>query len=133
MPVNWGGNFIFPETALCRSTKPSGPQASLDSEKPWICTYLEIDPDGVTDGHGGEAVLLDGEVVVGSTTSVAYGHSVGKILAFAYLKPFAAAKDGTELQVVIAGEARAARVRHQPAYDPKSLLPRTDAAQLEQA
>lgn len=106
-------------------------QASLESDLPWICAYLEIDPDGVVDGHGGEAILLDGKVV-GSTASVAYGHSVGKILAFAYIKPHAA-DDGTELEVVIAGEPRPARVRHQPAYDPKSLLPRTDEAQLEQA
>ncbi|MEM9129594.1 MAG: FAD-dependent oxidoreductase, partial [Pseudomonadota bacterium] len=54
----------------------------------WICAYLEIDPNGVHDGHGGEAVRLNGEVV-GSTASVTYGHSVGKILAFAYIKPHA--------------------------------------------
>jgi dimethylglycine dehydrogenase len=44
---------------------------------------------GAHDGHGGEAVLLDGEVV-GSTASVAFGHTVGTILAFAYIKPEAA-------------------------------------------
>jgi dimethylglycine dehydrogenase len=33
--------------------------------------------------------MLDGKVV-GSTASVAYGHTVGSILAFAYLKPHAA-------------------------------------------
>ena len=59
-------------------------------------------------GHGGEAVRLNGEVV-GSTASVAYGHSVGKILAFAYIKPHAATP-GTELEIVIAGEPRAGRV-----------------------
>ena len=52
-----------------------------------------------SDGHGGEAVLHDGEVV-GSTASVAYGHTVGKILAFAYIKPHAA-EPGTALEVVI--------------------------------
>ena len=30
---------------------------------PWLCAYLEIEPDGITDGHGGEAVLLEGDVV----------------------------------------------------------------------
>ncbi len=92
---------------------------------PWICAYLEIAPDGVDDGHGGEAVLHDGRVV-GSTASVAYGHSVGKVLAFAYIAP-AAAVPGTALEVVIAGEPRAAKVLGAPAYDPESLLPRVDA------
>ncbi|MGI9408392.1 MAG: FAD-dependent oxidoreductase [Hyphomicrobiaceae bacterium] len=99
-------------------------QTSLDSDLPWICAYLSVDPDGAEDGHGGEAVLLDGRVV-GSTASVAYGHTVGTILAFAYIKPHAA-KPGTELEVVIAGEPRPARVLGEPAYDPQSLLPRTD-------
>ena len=70
-------------------------------------------------------MLLDGKGV-GSTASVAFGHGVGKILAFAYLKP-AAAKPGTALEVVIAGQPRAARVSAAPAYDPESLKPRTDA------
>ena len=91
---------------------------------PWVCAYLEIEPDGEEDGHGGEAVLHEGKVV-GSTASVAYGHSVGKILAFAYIKPHAAKPD-TDLQVVIAGQPRRARVLAEPAYDPQSLLPRTD-------
>ncbi len=101
-------------------------QASLDGDLPWVCAYLSIDPDGVVDGHGGEAVLLNGEVV-GSTASVAYGHSVGTILAFAYIKPRAAAP-GTDLEVVIAGEARPARVLGEPAYDPENSKPRTDAS-----
>ncbi|MEM9319739.1 MAG: FAD-dependent oxidoreductase [Pseudomonadota bacterium] len=94
--------------------------------KPWHCAYLEISPDGEIDGHGGEAVLHDGRVV-GSTASVAYGPSVGKILAFAYIRPDAAAP-GTNLDVVIHGQNRTARVLGAPAYDPDSLLPRMDAA-----
>jgi len=100
-------------------------QQSLESELPWICAYLQIEPDGAVDGHGGEAVLLDGQVV-GSTASVAYGHTVGKVLAFAYIIPHAA-EPGTVLEVVIAGEPRPAVVLGEPAYDPQSLLPRTDA------
>lgn len=92
---------------------------------PWICAYLEIEPDGAIDGHGGEAVLLNG-VVVGTTSSVAYGHAVEKILAFAYVKQSAAAP-GTDLEVVIHGSPRAARVLGAPAYDPQSLRPRADA------
>ncbi|MEM9104924.1 MAG: FAD-dependent oxidoreductase [Pseudomonadota bacterium] len=106
-------------------------QVSLDGDMPWICAYLEIEPDGIEDGHGGEAVLLDGSVV-GSTASVAYGHTVSKILAFAYIKPHAAAA-GTRLTVLVAGEPRDATVLGEPAYDPESLLPRTDAALTEAA
>jgi hypothetical protein len=76
------------------------------------------------DGHGGEAVLLDG-AVVGSTASVAYGHTVGKILAFAYIKPEAAVP-GTRLEVALSLDylrgagghgghgARGVRIRHPP-------------------
>jgi dimethylglycine dehydrogenase len=91
---------------------------------PWICTYMAIDTDGVCDGHGGEAVLRDGEVV-GSTSSIVYGHSVGKVLAFAYVKPHAAAP-GTELEVVVMNAPRRAIVLGEAAYDPENNLPRGD-------
>ena len=94
------------------------------AELPWVCAYLEIEPDGVADGHGGEAVLLEGRVV-GSTASVAYGPAVGKVLAFAYVKP-EAAEPGCALEVVIHGEKRAAKVLGEPAYDPESRKPRAD-------
>ena len=100
-------------------------QESLNGDFPWICAYLEIEPDGIVDGHGGEAVLHKGKVV-GSTASVVYGHTVRKILAFAYIKP-SAAKAGTNLKVVIAGQERDAKILGEPAYDPQSTLPRTDA------
>ncbi|MEM9784405.1 MAG: FAD-dependent oxidoreductase, partial [Pseudomonadota bacterium] len=103
-----------------------GRDPTLNEDLPWICAYLAIEPNGEVDGHGGEAVLLGGEVV-GSTASVAYGHTVGLILAFAYVTP-RAAEFGTRLEVVIHGAPRAARVLSAPAYDPESLLPRTDAA-----
>ena len=102
-------------------------QASLDaSEMPWVCAYLVIEPEGDEDGHGGEAVLMDGDVV-GSTSSVAFGPTVGKILAFAYIKPRAATA-GQPLEVVIQGKPRKAVVADQPLYDPESRLPRVDAA-----
>ena len=106
------------------ATRASAEEAEAGNLK-WICAYLAIEPDGIEDGHGGEAVRMNGQVV-GSTASVAYGHSVGKILAFAYIKP-AAATPGTELEVLVAGEPRAAVVLGEAAYDPQSLLPRTDA------
>ncbi|WP_170598936.1 FAD-dependent oxidoreductase [Ruegeria arenilitoris] len=103
-----------------------GKDRTLNPDLRWVCAYLEIEPDGQNDGHGGEAVLLDGKVV-GSTASVAYGHTVGKILAFAYVKPQANVP-GTEVQVVIAGVPRRGRILGAPAYDPHSVLPRTDTA-----
>ncbi|MEO0386633.1 MAG: glycine cleavage T C-terminal barrel domain-containing protein, partial [Pseudomonadota bacterium] len=102
-----------------------GRDATLAPAPRWICAYLAIAPDGHVDGHGGEPVLQDGRVV-GATASVAYGPTVGKILAFAYLHP-SAADPGTTLQVLIHGAPRAARVLGAPAYDPDSLKPRTDA------
>jgi len=99
-------------------------EKSAQEPLPWLCAYLEIDPNGIEDGHGGEAVI-SGNQVVGSTSSVTYGHSVGKILAFAYIKP-TAAEPGTQLQVNIAGQARNAVVLDKPAYDPISVKPRTD-------
>ncbi|WP_170460164.1 FAD-dependent oxidoreductase [Ruegeria arenilitoris] len=103
-----------------------GKDRTLNPDLRWVCAYLEIEPDGQNDGHGGEAVLLNGQVV-GSTASVAYGHTVGKILAFAYVKPQANVP-GTEVQVVIAGAPRRGRILGAPAYDPQSLRPRTDTA-----
>ena len=102
-----------------------GRDKTLNTDLPWVCVYLEIEPDGHADGHGGEAVLHNGRVV-GSTASVAYGPTVGKILAFAYVKP-EAAEPGTALEVIIHGSPRAARVLAAPAYDPNSLKPREDA------
>ncbi len=102
-----------------------GSDRSPNETLPWVCAYLEIEPDGIADGHGGEAVMLDG-AVVGSTTSVAYSPTVGKILAFAYIKP-EAAEPNTSLDVVIHGTPRAARVLAEPAYEPESLKPRMDS------
>ncbi|MEM7189413.1 MAG: FAD-dependent oxidoreductase [Pseudomonadota bacterium] len=98
---------------------------SLAGPLPWTCAYLEVEPNGIEDGNGGEAVL-DGGRVVGSVSSIAFGPTVGKILAFAYIQP-GSALPGHALEVVIAGEPRAAVVLDEPAYDPQSLLP-CDAA-----
>ena len=102
-----------------------GRDLTLNTDLPWVCAYLEIEPDGIADGHGGEAVLHKNQVV-GSTASIVFGPTVGKILAFAYIKP-KTATPGTELQVVIHGKPRNARVLGKPAYDPESGKPRMDA------
>ena len=122
----------LPEADVMRFVKPDkgyflgreATLASMEGERPWQCVYLEIEPDGEIDGHGGEAVLMDG-ALVGSTSSVTYGHTVGKVLAFAYVKPEAAAP-GTALEVNLMGTLRQACVLGQPVYDPESRLPRAD-------
>lgn len=91
----------------------------------WICAYLEIEPDGIEDGHGGEPIIMDGKIV-GATASVAYGHTVGKILAFAFIDP-AANVPGKEIEVIVAGETRKGKLLGEAAYDPMSKLPRVDA------
>ena len=96
-------------------------QAAIARPLRWQCVYLEIDGDGVHDGHGSEAVLLSGERV-GATSSVAWGHRVQKLLAFAYVRPDCA-DPGTSLEVVIMGEPRAARVLADAAYDPENWVP----------
>ena len=105
--------------------KSATQRSAAATRLPWMCVYLDIEPDGIADGHGGEAVLLNGEPV-GATSSIAYCHTVGRILAFAYVKP-EAATPGQALEVVIMNAARKARVLDEPAHDPQSLLPRTDA------
>ncbi|MGE0653533.1 MAG: glycine cleavage T C-terminal barrel domain-containing protein, partial [Alphaproteobacteria bacterium] len=91
----------------------------------FVCVYLEVADDGMSDGNGGEAVLAGGKQI-GTVSSIAYGHGVGKLLAFAYVKP-EYAEPGTKLDVVVMGTTRAAKVLGEPAYDPESLKPRTDA------
>ena len=105
-------------------TRESAKQDDAGS-MPWICAYLEIEPDGEEDGHGGEAVLIN-DKVIGSTASVAYGHTVGKILAFAFIKQEHNVAD-TEVEVIIAGKSRQGKILGQAAYDPQSVLPRTDS------
>ena len=98
-------------------------QVSAEQTLPWICVYLEVEADGKNDGNGGEAVLMNGQVV-GSIASIVFGHTVGKILAFSYVKP-EAAETGQPLEVIIAGVARSAIVRDVPLYDPDGILPKT--------
>jgi len=99
-------------------------RASAVAKLKWVCAYLEIEPDGINDGHGGEPVIVAGKKV-GSLASVAYSHTYGKILAFAFIKPQAAVP-GTELQVVIAGKPRVGCILADAVYDPQSKLPRMD-------
>ncbi|MEM7197381.1 MAG: glycine cleavage T C-terminal barrel domain-containing protein [Pseudomonadota bacterium] len=54
---------------------------------------------------------------------MAYGHRVGKIVAFAYIDPNYA-KAGQQLDVMINAKMRKAVVSIEPAYDADNHLPR---------
>ena len=52
---------------------------------------------------------------------MAFGHAVGKLLAFAYIRP-QDAEPGTMLEAMINGEKRAAKVLEFAVYDPKNQV-----------
>jgi 4-methylaminobutanoate oxidase (formaldehyde-forming) len=59
-----------------------------------LCTFAI---DGFAPLHGGEAILIGGEVV-GSTSSVGYGHHLGKTIAFGYVPAGIAAERGFAIE-----------------------------------
>ena len=71
-----------------------------------------------SDIRGGEPVLV-GDSVIGVTTSGAYGHTVGKQLIFAYVKPEYGTSNST-FEIEILGERYQADVLSEPLYDPKN-------------
>lgn len=82
----------------------------------WRLAGLTVDTERA-DAIGNEPVILDGEVV-GVVTSGGYGHSVGKSIALAYLKP-EYCRDGQVLSVDIIGDNCPARVHLKPLFDPQ--------------
>jgi dimethylglycine dehydrogenase len=102
--IDWDKDFIGKAATL--ASKREGPRTRL--------VYFEVEA-GDADCAGNEPVSQGGKVV-GLTTAGAYGFAVRKSLAFAYLAP--AADLGAPFEIDILGEARAARVIPQPAYDP---------------
>ncbi|MBL4918985.1 GcvT family protein [Szabonella alba] len=77
---------------------------------------LEIDA-GNADASGGEPVFLTDGTPAGQVTSGAYGYSVGKSLAIAYLKA-GMAGPGDTVHVAILGQDHTARVLDRPPFDP---------------
>ncbi len=71
------------------------------------------------DASGHDGVWFEGRHV-GSVTSGAYGHHVGKSLALAYVDRDAIDAD-RELTVYVVGEPRTARILAGPPYDPEGL------------
>jgi dimethylglycine dehydrogenase len=100
-------------------------QAALDAPLKWTSAFLSIEDNGVEDGHGGEAIQIDGQNV-GTTASVSFSHTLGAVLAFAYMKPEAAVP-GQKVTVILAGQPRQGVILADAPYDATSALPRVDA------
>ncbi|MCP4359862.1 MAG: FAD-dependent oxidoreductase [Chloroflexi bacterium] len=79
--------------------------------------YVEVAAKDA-DVYGGEPVF-HGNKVIGVTTSGAYGHTVNKSLAFAYVDPEFAVPN-TTFNIEILGHNYQAKVLAEPAYDPKN-------------
>ena len=79
--------------------------------------YVTVDTDNA-DPFGNEPVY-DGERIIGISTSGAYGYTVQRTIAFAYVEPKYAAI-GTEFDVAVLGDRRSAVVIDEPIYDPQN-------------
>ena len=77
--------------------------------------YCEVDADDA-DSMGNEPVL-DGDTIIGVTTSGGYGHIVKKSLTFAYVNS-GFESPGSTFDIRILGECRKATVLAQAAWDP---------------
>jgi glycine cleavage system aminomethyltransferase T/glycine/D-amino acid oxidase-like deaminating enzyme len=78
-----------------------------------LCTFTM---EGFAPLHGGEAILRDGSVV-GSTSSVGYGHHLGKTIAFGYVAAGIAAE--TEFAIEAFGKSYPATRAPRCLYDAK--------------
>ncbi len=100
-------NFIGREATLAR--KKEGVNIRL--------VYVSVDTDDA-DPAGNEPVF-DDDRIIGVTTGGAYGFTVGKSLAFAYVEP-EYASPGSQFEIEILGSRRRATVLAEPAYDPEN-------------
>ncbi|MCW3784213.1 GcvT family protein [Defluviimonas salinarum] len=93
---------------------------------------LEIDAS-LADASGGEPVFLADGAPAGQVSSGAYGYSVEKSLAIAYLKA-GMAKPGDTVHVAILGQNHIARILARPPFDPigdrlRGAIPALESAQ----
>ena len=80
--------------------------------------YLLFDDDIPCECYGNEAVYCQGEHI-GLTTGGAYGHRIGKSLAFAYLKS-SIIETGLAVTVQTSAGMRSAHIEMDAAYDPQN-------------
>ncbi len=77
--------------------------------------YLLFDDDIACECYGNEAVYHNGELI-GLTTSGAFGHRIGKSLAFAYIRPELVKQD-LEVTIDTSVGTRTAHIEMEAAYD----------------
>jgi dimethylglycine dehydrogenase len=82
--------------------------------------YLVFDDEITCECYGNEAVYHNGELI-GLTTGGAYGHRIGKSIAFAYLKP-GQISAGLEVTIDTSLGSRNAHIEMDAAYDPANEL-----------
>jgi dimethylglycine dehydrogenase len=85
--------------------------------------YLVFDDGLACECYGNEAVYHNGDLI-GLTTGGAYGHRIGKSIAFAYLKP-AQISAGLEVTIDTSSGSRSAHIEMNAAYDPANELLRS--------
>ncbi|MEX3009569.1 FAD-dependent oxidoreductase [Hoeflea sp. TYP-13] len=104
--IDWDRDFVGKQAVLASREKPLKWQ---------ICT-LNVDA-AYADALGNEPVLIDGEVA-GVVTSGGYSHTYRQSVALAYLRP-ECCTPGREVEVVILGENRLAKISAQCLFDPE--------------
>lgn len=82
-----------------------------------VMSFLDVRAEAA-DAMGGEPVFFANGAPLGQVTSGAFGYSVGKSLAIAYLKAGSVAA-GDEVNVAILGMSTRATVLAAPAFDPE--------------
>jgi len=125
---SWGRDYspeYWPqESGLAGLIRADKPFLNRDAwlavkDKPPRDTMVMLEIDAAdADAQGGEPVFLPDGTPAGQVSSGAYGYSVGKSLAIAYLKAGLVAP-GDELRVAILGGSVPARVLHRPPFDPE--------------
>lgn len=83
--------------------------------------YLAFDDDIPCECFGNEAVYHNGKHI-GLTTSGAYGHRVGKSLAFAYINNPSLIAQGLEVTVETSAGTRNAHIELDAVYDPENVV-----------
>ena len=113
-PVEAGVERFFNEskaefivTEATQEVREKGPEIRI--------VYLDVEL-GDNDIVGGEP-LMEGEKVIGITTSGGYGHYTGKSLGFGYVET-AYSGQGSQFDVELLGEKRSVTVISDPVWDP---------------
>ena len=109
--VDWDKHFQGRHAVVARRDEGIGTELVY-------CELASADRDCL-----GNEPVYDGGRIIGVTTGGAYGHCVGRSLAFAYVEP-KFATPGTHFQIGMLGERFEATVLAEPAYDPQNLKPR---------